>query len=91
MKVIVGNAVQFGLPDVFAAHNRFGQKWIEVKKLPNYSFTEAQQITFPQLHAAGVGVWILHGFDDAELLKLTRPANWFEPYFAWVSKRRGHS
>jgi hypothetical protein len=87
--VIVGNAVQFGLPDIFAAHARFGPKWIEVKN-PNrdYSFTAAQQITFPQLHAAGVGVWVLFGYDNKELEKLTQPANWFEPYFAWVSKGR---
>lgn len=90
VKVIVGNAVQFGLPDVYAAHPMFGAKWIEMKNPKGYSFTQAQQETFPKLHAAGVGIWILFGYDDAELKKLTQPANWFEPYFEWVSKRRGH-
>ncbi len=84
--MIVGNAVQFGLPDVFAAHAMFGQKWIEVKNPRKYSFTSAQVETFPKMHAAGVGIWVLFGYDDKELLKLTKPANWFEAYFAWTAK-----
>jgi hypothetical protein len=89
VKVIVGNATQFGLPDIFAAHVHFGQKWIEMKKREKYSFTAAQQIEFPKLHAAGVGIWILFDSTEEEIAKLSRPANWWAIYFEWYS--RGHS
>lgn len=86
--MIVGNALQHGLPDVFAAHPRFGQKWIEVKNPVAFSFTERQQQNFPKMAAAGVGIWILFSDSDDELKKLLKPANWFEVYFQWMSKRK---
>ncbi len=91
IKVIIGNALQHGLPDLFVAHARWGQKWVEVKNPASFSFTERQQQNFPKMHAAGVGVWVLFDDRDDELLKLTKPANWFEIMFAWqyngVNKR----
>lgn len=88
VKVIVGNATQFGLPDIFAAHPHFGSKWIEMKKREKFSFTPAQQIEFPKLHSAGVGIWILFDSTDEEILKLAKPANWWGIYFEWLSKGR---
>lgn len=83
VQVIVGNALQNGMPDLFVAHPNWGQKWIEVKNPVSFSFTTRQQQKFPILHAAGVGIWILFSADDDELIKLTKPANWFEVFFKW--------
>ena len=83
VKVIVGNAFQFGLPDLFAAHAHWGMRWIEVKNPLQFSFTPAQIQEFPKLNAAGVGVWILFSDEKDELDKLFKPANWFEIYFRW--------
>lgn len=74
---------QFGLPDLFAAHTKYGQRWIEVKNPLAFSFTPAQIIEFPKLHAAGVGIWILFDSTVEELTKLTKPANWFQIYHNW--------
>lgn len=83
-QVFMGNMFQFGIPDLFAAHPNFGQKWIEVKNPAGFSFTPAQQQKFPVWSAAGVGIWILFGDSDTELMKLTKPANWFEIYVQWT-------
>lgn len=88
VQVILGNAIQNGMPDLFVSHPRWGQKWIEVKNPGGYSFTERQQQKFPILHAHGVGIWILFSAEDDELVKLTKPANWFEVFFAWQT---GHN
>jgi len=83
VKVMIGNMYQFGIPDLFAAHIKYGQRWIEVKNPTKFSFTQAQIIEFPKLHAAGVGIWILFSAEDNELLKLFKPANWGEIFFRW--------
>jgi len=85
VKVMIGNMYQFGVPDLYAAHLKYGQRWIEVKNPLSFSFTKAQQEEFPKLHAAGVGVWILFDSTPEELLKLTKPANWLEVYLKWVN------
>ena len=84
---MIGNQWQFGVPDVFAAHLKFGPRWIEVKNPANFSFTPAQLVEFPKLHAAGVGIWIL--FDRKEIPKLFKPANWMEVHLAWLLKANG--
>lgn len=83
VKVCIGNAYQFGLPDLFVAHVKYGMRWIEVKNPLAFSFTAAQLIEFPKLHAAGVGIWILHSAEVNEMEKLFKPANWFEIFFKW--------
>lgn len=72
-----GNLYQFGLPDVFACHSRYGQRWIEVKNPLKYSFTPAQIDTFPKLCANGSGVWILVADTESEYQKLFKPTNWY--------------
>jgi len=84
-QVIVGNAIQHGLPDLFVSHARMGMKWIEVKNPKAYSFTERQCQKFPLLHAAGVPIFVLFSADEDELLKLTQPPNWFLIMFAWMN------
>lgn len=73
-----GNMYQYGFPDLFATHTRYGQRWIEVK-LPDMkgsTFTPAQLDVFPKLCAYGSGVWILTGNSDYEFCKLHKPCNW---------------
>lgn len=84
VKVIVGNMYQYGIPDLYAAHARYGQKWIEVKNPASFSFTERQQQEFPKMHAAGVGIWVLFSDEDAELMKLFKPANGMEILQNWL-------
>lgn len=80
---------QHGVPDLFAAHRRFGQKWIEVKNPLSFSFTDRQQQNFPLMDSAGVGIWVLFSDTDEELAKLTKPANWLEIYLKWVNNVNG--
>lgn len=72
-----GNMYQWGFPDVFATHTRFGARWIEVKNPLNYSFTAAQLECFPKLCAYGSPVWILTAATPEEYNKLFAPFNWF--------------
>jgi hypothetical protein len=71
-----GNAYQSGFPDLFAAHVKYGQRWIEVKNAAAYSFTPAQIEWFPQFSAAQCGIWILVSDSDEEIKKLMAPPNW---------------
>lgn len=82
---MIGNALQFGLPDLFTAHPRYGQKWIEVKNWDKFSFTERQIQKFPVLHAAGVGIWVLFRATDEELQKLFEPANGMTIMINWCN------
>lgn len=54
-----GNALQKGFPDLYAVHDVYGQRWIEVKNPNYYSFTRYQLKYFPQINKAGIGIWIL--------------------------------
>ena len=76
VKSLHGNLFSFGFPDLYAAHRKYGQRWIEVKNKSSYSFTAAQREFFPQFAAHGVGIWILVSADDEELKKLMLPPNW---------------
>ena len=75
-----GDAMNYGWPDLFASHNKFGPRWIEIK-LPDMKgshFTPAQLQYFPLLTAAGSGVWIMTSDSDSEYHKLFRPCNWYQ-------------
>lgn len=72
-----GNIYQFGFPDLYAAHRKYGQRWVEVKNATKYEFTPAQLEFFPQLVAHGIGVWILVAATEAEYEKLFKPCNWY--------------
>jgi hypothetical protein len=77
-----GNLYQSGFPDIFAAHIRYGIRWIECKQPDETrsTFTPAQLETFPKMEAAGVGIWILVGDSDQEYSKLFQTANWRQYY-----------
>lgn len=72
-----GNEYQMGFPDLWCAHRRYGQRWIEVKNPSGYTFTPAQREVFPLMASADVGIWVLTSDDDYEINKLFGPANWW--------------
>lgn len=79
VKRMVGNAFQFGVPDLYATHKYFGPRWIEVK-LPGMKgskFTRAQLEDFPLICKHGHGVWVLTGDSKKEYEKLKGPPNWW--------------
>lgn len=71
-----GNLFQQGMPDLFIAHKRMGQRWIDVKNPRSYSFTNAQRVKWPLWEQHGVGIWILTAATQAEYDKLMSPPNW---------------
>lgn len=73
-----GNTFQYGFPDLYCIHQRYGSRWIEIKNPLAYSFTKAQLEFFPQLTECGIGVWILTDNTEAEYNKLFKPANWYQ-------------
>lgn len=73
-----GNEFQKGLPDLYCAHNVYGQRWIEVKNPEAFRFTPAQLKLFPEMTAKGVGIWVLGSAEPKELQLLMKPANWWQ-------------
>ena len=71
-----GNAYQKGIPDLFIAHLRFGQRWIDCKVKGKYSFTKSQKLKWPIWEEKGVGIWILVAATEDEYQKLFEPPNW---------------
>jgi hypothetical protein len=71
-----GNIYQAGFPDIYCAHVKYGQRWLEVKNPAGYSFTQAQMEVFPKMAAARVGIWIATHEDQVPDL-FFKPANWW--------------
>lgn len=71
-----GNAFQKGLPDLFLAHVRHGQRWVDCKVKGKYSFTKAQKAKWPKWEKNGVGIWILTAASQDEYDLLFQPPNW---------------
>jgi hypothetical protein len=78
VKSTYGNIYQYGFPDLYCAHKKFGQRWVEVKNPLSYRFTGAQLSFFPLLSSVRVGVWILTSDSDEEYDKLFRAPNWHQ-------------
>ena len=70
-----GNAFQKGFPDLYCAHVRHGQRWIDCKVEGKYSFTKAQIARWPIWERVGVGIWILTGANEEQYARLFRPPN----------------
>lgn len=73
-----GNLYQSGFPDTWCSHIKYGQRWIEIKYLEAYSFTDAQMLWFPLMVANGAGIWILTAATETEYQKLFKPCNWWQ-------------
>lgn len=71
-----GNIYQYGFPDLYATHAKYGQRWIEVKNPEKYVFTPAQLENFPLFTMNGSGIWILTAANETEYAKLFQPYNW---------------
>jgi hypothetical protein len=82
---MVGGAFQSGIPDLYIAHPKYGQRWLECKNPDEYNFTKAQKYKFPIWAAMGIGIWILVAATEAEYDKLFKEPNW-ECYWkkTWV-------
>lgn len=78
VKRIPASSTLAGLPDLFATHRQFRQRWIEVKDPKRRSgvYTPAQLDTFPLLVANGSPVWTLVAATEDEYKKLFQPCNW---------------
>jgi hypothetical protein len=84
-----GNMFQSGLPDNFACHTSYGQRWIEIKDPNRHGdvFTSAQHDTFPKMCANGSGVWVLTGDTEEEYNKLFARHNWYQYLSNWMSTK----
>jgi hypothetical protein len=73
---MIGNAFQKGVPDLYAAHPREGQRWIDIKNPVAYEYTKAQCQKWPIWDQYGIGIWIITGATEEEYDKLFKPPNW---------------
>jgi len=73
---LIGNALQYGIPDLWIHHPLYGGRWIDVKNSEKYTFTIAQRRKWPRWESFGVGIWILTAANQTEYDKLFFPPNW---------------
>ena len=73
---MVGNMMQIGIPDIYIAHVKHGERWVDLKNPTQYEFTMAQIQKWPVWDSFNIGIWIITGNDDYE--KLFEPPNWKE-------------
>lgn len=73
---MIGNAFQYGIPDLYCHHPKYGQRWIDVKVAGDYEFTKHQRWKWPIWHRYGVGIWIIVDATEEEYDKLFKPPNW---------------
>lgn len=71
-----GNMYSNGWPDMYVVHQKFGARWIEVKKPTGYSFTPAQLQQFPLFCAHGAGIWIMTAATEEQYQCLFKRCNW---------------
>lgn len=76
VEIMHGSAFQFGIPDLYCFHRKWGERWIDAKNPNQYSFTRQQKIKWPIWERAGIGVWILVADTQEEYDKLFQPPNW---------------
>jgi len=73
---MIGNALQFGIPDIYLGHKEYGTRWVDLKNPVAYEFTTAQRQKWPKWHDNGIGIWIITAATDEEYAKLFKPPNW---------------
>lgn len=73
---MIGNVYQFGIPDLYVHHKKWGSRWIDVKNPKRYSFTKEQRHKWPLWEKHGCGIWILTAATQDEYDKLFAPPNW---------------
>jgi len=55
---MLANAYQTGIPDLYCFQKKSGERWVEVKRPKDYTFTKRQRQKWPQWEKAGIGIWI---------------------------------
>jgi len=75
VKVLTGTMYQWGLPDLFACHKKYGIKLIEIKNPEQYSFTAAQIQEFPKLISNGAPVYVMTAANKENYDRLFGPSN----------------
>lgn len=73
-----GNMYQQGFPDLYATHEMYGIRWIEVKNPEAFHFTQAQLRDFRLFTAHGTKIWVLVAATTTEYNKLFREPNWWQ-------------
>jgi len=71
-----GNLYQTGFPDLFIAHTKWGQRWVDCKQPKRYTFTKAQKVKWPCWELKGVGIWIMTAATQEQYDVLFAPPNW---------------
>lgn len=75
----VGSLYSSGWPDLYCWHRTWKQRWVEVKR-PGGRLEPTQIKRFKRWERTGLGVWILTGIDDYQLL--FKDPNWWH----WLLK-----
>lgn len=82
-----GNAYSSGFPDLYCYHKKHGERWIDVKNPKRYVYTKAQVQNWPEMDAAGIGIWIMFAADEENYLFLFKEPNfmdfWKPRYDKW--------
>lgn len=72
---MIGNALQKGIPDLYAYRRDVGERWIDVKNPKRFTFTREQKLKWPIWERVGVDIWILTAANQEEYDKLFKPPN----------------
>ena len=75
VKQTEGTILSHGWPDLYVAHVRHGQRWIEMK-VPGGKLRETQIRFITDFELAGVGVWVLEAATPEQYARLFKPPNW---------------
>jgi hypothetical protein len=75
---MIGNSQQFGIPDIYVAHRKHGERWIDLKCATGWDLTSAQRIKWPVWESFKIGIWIITCNNDYP--KLFEPPN-FRDYW----------
>lgn len=73
---MVGNAYQFGIPDLYCFHPLYGARWIDVKHPYQHTLTKAQRLKWPIWESFNCQIWILVDATQEEYDKLFKECNW---------------
>jgi hypothetical protein len=82
---MLANAYQTGIPDLYCYHTKWRERWVEIKRPADYSFTRAQRRKWPERERAGILIWILTAATQEQYDLLFKPPNWrdfWKPLFA---------
>lgn len=75
---MLANSHQTGTPDLYCYHTKCSERWVEVKRPNDYSFTRAQRRKWPEREKAGISIWILTAATQQQYDLLFKAPNWRE-------------